>query len=57
MGNNKISTSISIDMAKKLLTALESYMNNFSVNSMITNLSMQLSETLANNQLFAPNKK
>lgn len=57
MSSNKISTSISIDMAKKLLTALESYMNNFSTNSMITNLSMQLSETLANNQIFAPNKK
>ena len=50
----KISSTLSIDMAKKLLNALEGFLNNFSTNSLLTNFSLQLSETLGNNKIVAP---
>ena len=54
-GSNKVSTTLSIDMAKKMLNALEGFLNNFSTNSLITNLSEQLSQTLGANNFKAPN--
>lgn len=55
-GANKVRTSLSDKMAIRLLNALESYVSNITMVNMLSEISHNLSKTLAINNLFAPNK-
>ena len=55
-GSNKIRTTLSDKMAIRLLNALESYVSNITTVNMLSEISHNLSKTLAINNLLAPKK-